>query len=178
MKNLLISLTLFLLPIFLFGQNQYRSSNLSFLYPNDYVEKNTRNIQDVSVKLVPKKGYGTSRTDNIIIHLSNKYSSLNQIKKDEFLRLSKNENELGFKKMGITNFKWTPISYEKKMVSGKQIISILTRTDIPDYDISMYQLQYIYVQNGKSCFITLSYDVGNDHYKSKIDYILKRLDIL
>ncbi|MAQ70052.1 MAG: hypothetical protein CMD23_03030 [Flavobacteriales bacterium] len=178
MKNLLISLILFLLPVSLCGQIQYISSNLSFLYPNDYVEKHTRNIQEVSVKLVPKEGYGTLRTDNIIIHLSNQYSSLNQIKKDEFLRLLKKENELGFKQMGITNFTWTPISYEKKTVSGKQVISILTKTDMPDYDIYMYQLQYIYVQNGKSCFITLSYDVGNDNYKSKINYILKSLEIL
>ena len=175
MKKLYI--ILLILPLIGLGQTEYKSSKMSFLYPDDYVEKNTRNVQNVSVKLVPKEGYGTQRTDNIIIHTSNRYSSLGQIKKDDFLRSLKNETEQGMKQMGITNFKWDVISYEKKTVSGKQVISTLTKTDLPDYDIYMYSLQYTYVQNGKSCFITLSYDEGKNNFKSKINYILKSLEI-
>ncbi|OUV56718.1 MAG: hypothetical protein CBC73_02010, partial [Flavobacteriales bacterium TMED113] len=81
MKKLYI--ILLILPLIGLGQTEYKSSKMSFLYPDDYVEKNTRNVQNVSVKLVPKEGYGTQRTDNIIIHTSNRYSSLGQIKKDD-----------------------------------------------------------------------------------------------
>lgn len=74
-------------------------------------------------------------------------------------------------------FKWDVISYENKTVSGKRVISTLTKTDLPDYDIYMYSLRYIYVQNGKSYFINLSYDEGKDNFKSKTNYILKSLEI-
>ena len=176
MKRILFIL-LITVPFIVLGQTEYNSSKMSFFYPDDYVEKNTRNVQNVSVKLVPKEGYGPQRTDNIIINISNRYSSLNQIKKDDFLRSLSNENEQGMKQMGITNFKWDVISYEKKTVSGKQVISTLIKTDLPDYDIYMYSRLYIYVQNGKSCFITLTYDEGKDNFKSKINYILKSLEI-
>ena len=55
---------LLLIPLLSFGQNQYMSSKMSFLYPNDYKLKGGRIIQDVLVKLVPKD---IKKNENITI---------------------------------------------------------------------------------------------------------------
>ncbi len=164
---------LLLIPLLSFGQNQYMSSKMSFLYPNDYKLKGGRIIQDVLVKLVPKD---IKKNENIIVNINYNYNSIDDVNITEAIKAAQEELESGLKLLN-TKYKVDLISSTKRKIHKKEIIEFIFKSEVPEYDITAYQLKYLYVENGKSCFIIISYDDGKD-YSSVANYILKDFKFL
>ena len=170
MKKILL---LLFIPIVCFGQNQYKSSIMRFIYPNEYKQKSSRIIQDVNVKLV-NKDY--SQSENIIVNITNEYSSISDVDKQNHINQSIKEVELAAKALN-SKYESKVLNYETKTIYGKNVITTLIKSNIIDYDIVLYQLQYLYVKKGKVCYIIVSYDEEND-YSHIADFILKDFKFL
>ena len=171
MKKLILLLVF--IPLVSFGQNQYISSKMSFIYTNDYKVKDERYIQDVLVKLVPKD---INKNENIIVNINYNYNSIGDVNINEEIKVIKDEAEKGLKLLN-TEYKVDLISSTKKKIYNKEIIEFIVKSEVPEYDITAYQLIYLYVENGKSCYILITYDDGKD-YSSIAKYILKDFKFL
>lgn len=171
MKKLII--LLLFIPLVSFGQNQFKSSKMSFVYPENYKLKDERILQDVLVKLVSKN---TSNTENIIVNMNYEYSSINDVDKKSLNKKLLSETDNAMKVLGA-KYETTIISSERKVIFGKEIISTLIKTEIPKYYTTLFQLTYLYVKNGKSCYIIISDEKEND-YAPLANLILKEFMFL
>lgn len=169
MKKLIL-LLLILLSAIGFSQNQYKSSKMSFVYAENYKIKDERIMQDVLVKLVSKN---TSNTENIIVNMNYEYTSLDDVDKQSLNKKLISETDNAMKTLG-TSYETTIISSKRKVIFGKEIISTLIKTELPKYYTTLFQLTYLYVKNGKSCYIIISDDKEND-YTPQANLILKEL---
>ena len=167
------SLILLLFPIICFGQNQYSSSKMSFVYPIDFRKKDSRIIQDVSVKFV-NKDY--SRTENIVVNITDEYLSLGAVNKQKHINLIIKEIEVVAKALD-SKYNSKLLNYETKTIHGKKVISTMIKLNLIDYDMVIYQLHYLYVKRGKGCYIIVTYDDEND-YSNIADFILKDFKFL
>ena len=173
MKNILLTLAL-LVSFSSFGQTvQYKSSKMSFNYPVDYKLNERRIIQDVLVKLVPKD---YSKSENIVVNVNYEYSSLDQVDKQKHINKLLNETEIAMKKIRA-KYESSILSYENKNIYGKDVISVLSKIDLIEYEMTIFQLNYLYVENGRSCYITVSYDDEID-YNPIANFILKDFKFL
>ena len=164
---------LLLIPLLSFGQNQYLSSKMSFLYPNDYKLEDRRIIHDILVKLVSK---GVNNNENIVVNINYNYNSIDDVNISEEIKAIKEEMESGLKLLN-TKYKVDLISSTKRKIHSKEIIEFIFKSELPEYDITSYQLKYLYVENGKSCYIIITSDDGKD-YSSIANYILKDFKFL
>lgn len=164
---------LLLIPLLSFGQNQYLSSKMSFLYPNDYKLEDRRIIHDILVKLVSKD---VNNNENIVVNINYNYNSIDDVNISEEIKAIKEEMESGLKLLN-TKYKVDLISSTKRKIHSKEIIEFIFKSELPEYDITSYQLKYLYVENGKSCYIIITSDDGKD-YSSIANYILKDFKFL
>ena len=95
---------------------------MSFIYPNEYKQKSSRIIQDVNVKLV-NKNY--SQSENIIVNITNEYSSISDVDKQNHINQSIKEVELAAKALN-SKYESKVLNYETKTIYGKNVISILS----------------------------------------------------
>ena len=115
MKKLILLLVF--IPLVSFGQNQYISSKMSFIYTNDYKVKDERYIQDVLVKLVPKD---INKNENIIVNINYNYNSIGDVNINEEIKVIKDEAEKGLKLLN-TEYKVDLISSTKKRFIIKKL---------------------------------------------------------
>tara|TARA_B100000579_G_scaffold142073_1_gene115369 strand:- start:4413 stop:4820 length:408 start_codon:yes stop_codon:yes gene_type:complete len=134
---------------------------------------------DVNVKLISNDIGSDGKKDQIGINLNSMYSSFNEIKKEEVIKGMKEEIEQGGEELGI-DVKFTSLSYDSEIIDGKKIISMVSKTEFLEYNVVQNQMMYIYIENGKSCFISLSSGTLQELYDKKkdVDYILKTLMVL
>lgn len=176
-KPFLLFLVLFLLnSTYTFGQTQYKSTKMSFIYPNNYELKDSRILDPVLVKLVTKD---KKFNQNIIVNITNKYASLIDVDKEVLIKDLTSEYDRAMKKLK-SKIEFNTILYEKKTIYGKELIYVKNKIDLVEYNISIYQLAYLYVKDGKNCYVIISYDddVYDENYKSDADYIIRNFRFL
>ena len=130
MKKIIL---LLLIPLLSFGQNQYMSSKMSFLYPNDYKLEDRRIIHDVLVKLVPKD---INNYENIVVNINYNYNSIDDVNISEEIKAIKEEIESGLKLLN-TKYKVDLISSTKRKIHSKEIIEFIFKSELPEYPLNL-----------------------------------------
>jgi len=54
---------------------------------------------------------------------------------------------------------------------------VLSKIDLIEYEMTIFQLNYLYIENGRSCYTTVSYDDEID-YNPIANFILKDFKFL
>ena len=169
MKNTLFTLAL-LVSFNLFSQSLYKSSKISFYYPENYQTSERRLIQNVDVKLI-----SNDNSANIVISEAEGVSSLDELKLDDLIDRFKSEIKVVLSNNNMTG-KITVPRIERKNINNREFISFLVSTQIDSANINLKQLVYVYVKDGRRFNFIASGTANN--YSSVLNYIIKDFIIL
>ena len=132
---------------------KYESNDMKFYYPDSYEISEERIMYDVNVKLISKRPNYDGTTDNIGIVLNSMFSNILEINKEKYTSDWKRKVNEDFKKVGINNVSPNELSFEKKIIQNKEVMVRNIHTLLIDYNTSIYQREYIFIQNNKTCFL-------------------------
>ena len=171
MRYIILSAAL-IFSLNLFSQSIYKSSEISFYYPDNYKISEKRLIQNVDVKLIPD-----DNSHNLIITevpKENSPSSIDKIKIDDFIDAFKSEIRYALRQSGMTGKISVP-KIERKKINNKEFISFLVSTKVDAVNYQINQLVYVYVKDQRQFNFIASGETGD--YSSVLNYIIKNFEL-